>query len=207
MGRRRTKSRKPARKRHGKATKPKPQQRAPTAARKHSSSVADLQEKLDARTRQLNEAIERENATAEVLRTIQNDLFDVGADLCTPVVENPQYPPLRVDAGYVERLEGWCDRFNEGLPKLDSFLLPGGTPGAALLHQARTLSRRAERSAWALFEADRDDDTDAVLSDDQVVAELRRSGIAIALRTVTKYRESLGIPSSVERRRAKALAG
>jgi signal transduction histidine kinase/putative methionine-R-sulfoxide reductase with GAF domain len=69
---RRTISRKPARKLHGKATKPKPQQRAPTAARERSSSAASLQEKLDARTRQLNEAIERENATAEVLRVISS---------------------------------------------------------------------------------------------------------------------------------------
>jgi cob(I)alamin adenosyltransferase len=93
---------------------------------------------------------------AAVLRTIQNDLFDVGADLCTPVVPDPKYPPLRVEAGYVERLERWCDEFNADLPKLDSFILPGGTPGAALLHQARTLARRAERSAWALVEADPD---------------------------------------------------
>jgi cob(I)alamin adenosyltransferase len=93
---------------------------------------------------------------ATVLRTIQNDLFDVGADLCTPVVENPPYPPLRVEESYVTRLEGWCDEFNADLPKLASFILPGGTPGAALLHQARTLSRRAERSAWMLYEADPD---------------------------------------------------
>ena len=91
-----------------------------------------------------------------VLRTIQNDLFDVGADLCTPVVPDPQYPPLRVEDSYVERLEGWCDEFNAELAKLDSFILPGGTPGAALLHQARTLARRAERSAWATYEAEPD---------------------------------------------------
>jgi cob(I)alamin adenosyltransferase len=91
---------------------------------------------------------------AAVLSTIQNDLFDVGADLCTPVVADPKYPALRVEPGYVERLEAWCDEFNAELPKLASFILPGGTPGAALLHQARTLSRRAERSAWVLYEAD-----------------------------------------------------
>ncbi len=90
----------------------------------------------------------------EVLARIQNDLFDVGADLCTPVTPDPEYPQLRVTADYVTRLEGWCDEFNENLPKLASFILPGGTPGAALLHQARTISRRAERSAWALMEAD-----------------------------------------------------
>ena len=91
---------------------------------------------------------------AVVIGTIQNDLFDVGADLCTPVVPDPAYPPLRVETAYVERLEGWCDEFNAELPTLNSFILPGGTPGAALLHQARTLSRRAERSAWALYEAE-----------------------------------------------------
>jgi cob(I)alamin adenosyltransferase len=91
---------------------------------------------------------------AAVLQTIQNDLFDVGADLCTPVVPDPPHVPLRVEPSYVERLEGWCDEYNEDLPKLASFILPGGTPGAALLHQARTLARRAERSAWALIEAE-----------------------------------------------------
>ncbi|MDV6011791.1 cob(I)yrinic acid a,c-diamide adenosyltransferase [Haloechinothrix sp. LS1_15] len=91
---------------------------------------------------------------AEVLRSVQNDLFDVGADLCTPIVDNPPYPPLRVTDGYIERLEGWCDEFNERLPKLTSFILPGGTPGGALLHQARTVARRAERSAWLLKEAE-----------------------------------------------------
>ena len=93
---------------------------------------------------------------AAVLRRVQNDLFDVGADLCAPVVPDPEYPPLRVTADYVERLEGWCDRFNERVSKLTSFILPGGTPGAAFLHQARTVSRRAERAAWALVEADRE---------------------------------------------------
>ena len=91
---------------------------------------------------------------AAVLRTIQNDLFDVGADLCTPVRPDPEYPPLRVTEDYITRLEGWCDDFNADLPKLASFILPGGTPGAALLHQCRTLARRAERNAWALAEAD-----------------------------------------------------
>jgi cob(I)alamin adenosyltransferase len=88
------------------------------------------------------------------LRQVQNDLFDVGADLCAPIVEDPQHPPLRITEDYVTRLEGWCDEFNEGLPKLDSFVLPGGTPGAAHLHVARTVARRAERSVWALLEVD-----------------------------------------------------
>ena len=90
----------------------------------------------------------------EFLTTVQNDLFDVGADLCTPIVANPQWATLRIDAGYVERLEAACDDFNEGLAPLDSFVLPGGTPGSALLHVARTVSRRAERSTWSLLAAD-----------------------------------------------------
>ena|ERR1043165_293993 len=89
-----------------------------------------------------------------VLTTIQNDLFDVGADLCNPIAENPKYPPLRITEDYLTRIEGWCDEFNARLPKLDSFILPGGTKAAALLHVSRTVARRAERSAWALFEAD-----------------------------------------------------
>ncbi|MCV7257385.1 cob(I)yrinic acid a,c-diamide adenosyltransferase [Mycobacterium shimoidei] len=88
-----------------------------------------------------------------VLRQIQNDLFDAGADLSTPVVENPKYPPLRVTQDYVDRLEAWCDEFNEGLPPLNSFVLPGGSPLSALLHVARTVVRRAERSAWAAVES------------------------------------------------------
>jgi len=89
-----------------------------------------------------------------VLTRVQNDLFDVGADLCTPIVPDLQYPPLRVTEAYVTRLEGWCDAFNADLPKLASFILPGGTPGGAYLHVARTVTRRAERSVWALLEAD-----------------------------------------------------
>ena len=89
-----------------------------------------------------------EDEVAAVLTHVQNDLFDVGADLCTPVVPDPEYPPLRIEQDYVDRLEGWCDRFNEDLPKLRSFILNGGTPVAAHLHVARTICRRAERSAW-----------------------------------------------------------
>ncbi|GLY77227.1 cob(I)yrinic acid a,c-diamide adenosyltransferase [Actinoallomurus iriomotensis] len=92
-------------------------------------------------------------AIAAVLRRVQNELFDVGADLCTPVVESPEFPPLRVTEEYVTRLEADCDEHNEGLPTLRSFILPGGTPGGALLHVARTVVRRAERSTWAAFEA------------------------------------------------------
>jgi cob(I)alamin adenosyltransferase len=95
-----------------------------------------------------------EPAVAELLRTVQNDLFDVGADLCTPVTPDPEFPPLRITTAYTERLEAACDDYNERLPKLTSFILPGGTAAAALLHQARVVARRAERSVWALVAAD-----------------------------------------------------
>ena len=86
---------------------------------------------------------------AALLVTVQNDLFDVGADLCTPVRADAKHSPLRVTDTYVTRLEEACDAYNERLAKLRSFVLPGGTPGAALLHVSRTVVRRAERSTWA----------------------------------------------------------
>ncbi|MFL6095655.1 MAG: cob(I)yrinic acid a,c-diamide adenosyltransferase [Blastococcus sp.] len=97
-----------------------------------------------------------EATVAELLRSIQNDLFDVGADLCSPVTADPEFPPLRITAAYTERLEAACDEYNERLPKLTSFILPGGTAAAALLHQARVVARRAERSVWALLAVDAD---------------------------------------------------
>lgn len=87
-----------------------------------------------------------------VLTHIQNDLFDVGADLSCPIVDDPQYPPLRVEPDYIDRLEAWCDHYNEQLEKLRSFILPGGTLAAAQLHVARTVVRRAERSTWAALD-------------------------------------------------------
>jgi len=89
---------------------------------------------------------------ATLLKRIQNDLFDVGADLCTPVVAKPEYPPLRVTEEDVERLEKACDDYNERVEKLRSFVLPSGTPAAALLHVARTVTRRAERHTWEAIE-------------------------------------------------------
>lgn len=83
---------------------------------------------------------------AAVLRRIQNELFDVGADLCTPIAAGDSR--LRVTNEYVTRLEHDCDLFNAELSPLRSFILPGGTPGAALLHVARTVTRRAERATW-----------------------------------------------------------
>ncbi|HSR83909.1 MAG TPA: cob(I)yrinic acid a,c-diamide adenosyltransferase [Streptosporangiaceae bacterium] len=92
------------------------------------------------------------DAVSALLVRIQNELFDVGADLCNPVSPDPAYPPLRIDVGYINALEQACDEFNEGLPVLRSFVLPGGSPAAALLHVARTIVRRAERSTWTALE-------------------------------------------------------
>jgi cob(I)alamin adenosyltransferase len=92
-----------------------------------------------------------DDGVVRVLTQVQNDMFDVGADFATPVVDNPEFPPLRVTQEYIDRLEGWCDEYNEPLERLTSFILPGGTPGAALLHVACTTTRRAERSAWTAF--------------------------------------------------------
>ncbi len=95
-----------------------------------------------------------------VLAQLQNDLFDVGADLCVPERNSDDAlvadaaAPLRVTTDQVTQLERWCDEFNEPLAPLTSFILPGGTPGAALLHTARAVARRAERSTWALIEAE-----------------------------------------------------
>lgn len=81
-----------------------------------------------------------------VLARIQNDLFDLGADLATPESdEPPAYPPLRVTDAQVSAIEAAIDRFNADLSPLRSFVLPGGSPAAAQLHLARTVSRRAER--------------------------------------------------------------
>jgi cob(I)alamin adenosyltransferase len=92
------------------------------------------------------------DAVRALLLRIQNELFDVGADLCTPVVPDPKIPPLRVEPEYVDRLERACDTYNEPLPALRSFVLPGGTAGTALLHVARTVVRSAERSTWTALE-------------------------------------------------------
>jgi cob(I)alamin adenosyltransferase len=88
-----------------------------------------------------------------LLRRVQNDLFDVGADLCSPLSATPPaHPPLRVTPEYVTDLEAACDEYNGQLSPLRSFILPGGTPGAAYLHIARTVARRAERAVWTAIE-------------------------------------------------------
>lgn len=88
-----------------------------------------------------------EGKIREQLQTIQNDLFDLGADLCVPVTQNveAEYPPLRMVKAQVERLENEIDQVNKDLSPLRSFVLPGGTLLASYLHQCRTVARRAER--------------------------------------------------------------
>jgi len=87
------------------------------------------------------------------LALVQNDLFDLGADLCVPSGE-AEGSRLRVHPAQVERLERWCDEVNEQLPDLTSFILPAGSPAAAALHHARTVCRRAERATVALADAE-----------------------------------------------------
>jgi cob(I)alamin adenosyltransferase len=87
---------------------------------------------------------------------IQNDLFDLGADLCVPESDDvSEYPPLRVVESQVKQLELWIDEETDRLKPLTSFILPGGTPGAALLHQARAVCRRAEIVVCRLIESER----------------------------------------------------
>ncbi len=97
------------------------------------------------------------SATRDVdamLARIQNDLFDLGADLCTPEAENPKYPPLRIVQGQIDRLESEIDTMNAELAPLSSFILPGGSALAAHLHHARVVARRAERDITRLTETE-----------------------------------------------------
>lgn len=94
-------------------------------------------------------------AADAMLARIQNDLFDLGADLCTPAAaDEAPGACLRIDAAQVARLESEIDAMNETLAPLASFILPGGTPAAAHLHLARTVVRRAERLMTALVESE-----------------------------------------------------
>jgi len=89
-----------------------------------------------------------------MLARIQNDLFDLGADLCTPEAGRKAEGALRIVAAQVARLESEIDAMNEELAPLESFVLPGGTPASANLHLARTVVRRAERLVAALAKAE-----------------------------------------------------
>jgi len=90
----------------------------------------------------------KDDEIIKLLVRIQNDLFDVGADLCTPIVDNPTTEPLRVLESQIDYLEKQIDKYNESLQPLRTFVLPSGTPASALLHVARTVVRRAERNTW-----------------------------------------------------------
>jgi cob(I)alamin adenosyltransferase len=90
--------------------------------------------------------------TLALLLQIQNELFDLGADLSNPLNEHYEYEPLRVDAVWVDALEAAIDKYNAELDKLDSFIIPGGSGLAAGLHLARTVVRRAERATWHAIE-------------------------------------------------------
>ena len=92
-------------------------------------------------------AISKETVKTLLIR-IQNDLFDVGADLSTPVIDEPKVEPLRVTEEQISYIESQIDLYNEDLGELRSFVLPSGTAAASLLHVARTVTRRAERSTW-----------------------------------------------------------
>ena len=89
-----------------------------------------------------------DEAVQALLIRVQNDLFDVGADLSTPVIDAPKVEPLRVTEEQITYLENQIDLYNKELDELRSFVLPSGTPAASLLHVARTVTRRAERSTW-----------------------------------------------------------
>ena len=92
------------------------------------------------------------NFLVEILKKIQNDLFDLGADLSTPFEENPKFEPLRIKESQVLNLENMIDKFNNKLEPLNSFVLPGGSIVSCWLHIARTVARRAERSISKLAE-------------------------------------------------------
>jgi cob(I)alamin adenosyltransferase len=89
-----------------------------------------------------------------ILDRVQNDLFDLGADLATPASPDLKFEPLRMQESQVLRLEAELDALNETLTPLTSFILPGGTPAAAHLHLARAIARRAERAIVALADVE-----------------------------------------------------
>jgi cob(I)alamin adenosyltransferase len=92
----------------------------------------------------------KDSEVFQLLRHVQNDLFDVGADLCRPERPGGEYPTLRITEEQVTWLENQIDRFNADLEPLNSFVLPGGSPASSYLHHARTVTRRAERDVVRL---------------------------------------------------------
>jgi cob(I)alamin adenosyltransferase len=89
----------------------------------------------------------------QILNRIQNELFDLGADLATPVIDNPKVEPLRITEESIAWLESKIDLYNAMLEPLHSFILPSGSPVTAQFHIARTVARRAERRTWAAIHA------------------------------------------------------
>ena len=90
-----------------------------------------------------------------LIKEIQNDLFDLGADLSTPSSNTkPKYPPLRIKENQVTKLEKYIDKFNSELSPLNSFILPGGSEASSFLHLSRTVARRAERIVSLLSSED-----------------------------------------------------
>lgn len=122
-----------------------------------------------------------------MLSRVQNDLFDLGADLATPDDGKPlSYEPLRIIASQVERLEADIDLLNANLQPLKSFILPGGSPASAALHLARTVSRRAERLMVALARKDGE-----IVSDDALKYINRLSDLLfVAARAVNNNGEN-----------------
>ena len=89
---------------------------------------------------------------SSIVRRVQNELFHLGAELCVPEEDRARYPTPRIEAAHVDALEHELDRMTAELGPLENFILPGGCPGAASLHVARTVCRRAERAVVALAE-------------------------------------------------------
>jgi cob(I)alamin adenosyltransferase len=96
---------------------------------------------------------ELDEETLALMVRIQNDLFDLGADLSNPLNEHYEYDPIRIETAWIDGLEASIDKYNRDLGTLDSFILPGGSGLAAGLHLARTVVRRAERATWHAIEA------------------------------------------------------
>ncbi len=125
-----------------------------------SVSTSDLRVEADGAVDELNAVIglcrlhtaQHDRIDAKLAR-VQNELFDLGADLATPHDPPPKWEALRIVASQVERLESEIDEINEALKPLDSFVLPGGSPLSTHLHLARTVCRRAEREAVRLVES------------------------------------------------------
>ncbi|MGH6946030.1 MAG: cob(I)yrinic acid a,c-diamide adenosyltransferase [Kiloniellales bacterium] len=121
--------------------------------KKHDARVAAFGEVDEANAAIGLVRLEIDRKLDPLLAKIQNDLFDLGADLCRPADPKDGRPALRVTAAQVEALEQAIDQFNVGLKPLESFVLPAGSRAAAALHLARTVTRRAERAMTALAES------------------------------------------------------